>query len=126
MTSPYLTRHTVPWVEGGDVVTKVRAVLVGVMLGLLVALAAPTAVAVAAPTAASVERVAQAGPVAEQTTAPPGPRIDPADNERANAEKTKSKIVVGVVAALLLVIVLWGRSVRKKRRTKSSDQAKGK
>ena len=104
--------------------TKVRAVLAGLMLGLLVALAAPTAVAAAASTA--VVRVAQAGPVAEQTTAPPGPRIDPADNARANAEKTKSKIVVGVLAALLAVIVLWGRSVRKKKRKKSSDQAKGK
>jgi hypothetical protein len=67
-----------------------------------------------------------AGPVAEQTTAPIGPVIDPADNARANAQKTKSKIVVGVVAAVLLAIVLWGRSIRKKRRKKSSDQAKGK
>ncbi|HVW42373.1 MAG TPA: hypothetical protein VHC18_13585 [Amycolatopsis sp.] len=105
--------------------TKVRAVLAGLMLGVLVALTVPTAVAAAAP-AASVVLLAQAGPVAEQTTAPPGPRIDPADNDRANAAKTKSKIVVGVLAAILAVIVLWGRSVRKKRRKKSSDQAKGK
>lgn len=105
--------------------TKVRAVLAGLMLGLLVALGAPTAVAVAAP-AASVVQVVQAGPVAEQTTAPPGPRIDPADNDRANAAKTKSKIVVGVLAAILAVIVLWGRNVRRKRRGKAADQAKGK
>ncbi|HJQ45224.1 MAG TPA: hypothetical protein VJ870_02715 [Amycolatopsis sp.] len=105
--------------------TKVRAALAGLLLGLLVALAAPTAVAAAAPVV-QVASGAQAGPVAEQTTAPPGPRIDPADNARANAQKTKSKIVVGVLAAILAVLVLWGRSVRKKRRTKTANQAKGK
>ncbi|NKQ58253.1 hypothetical protein HFP15_35920 [Amycolatopsis sp. K13G38] len=96
--------------------TKVRAVLAGLMLGMLVVVAAPTAVAVAAPAAVVSVRT---GPVAEQTTAPPGPRIDPADNAKANAQKTKSKIVVGVIAALLAVIVVWGRSIRKKRRKAS-------
>lgn len=101
--------------------TKLRGVLAALMLGVLVSFAAPAALAVAAPAAVSVA----SGPVAEQTTTPVGPVIDPAENDRANAEKTKSKIVVGVIAAVLAGIVLWGRSVRRKRRKKSSDQAKG-
>jgi hypothetical protein len=101
---------------------KVRAVLAGLMLAVLVSVTAPSAVALAAPTPVS----AVWRPVAQQTDAPPGPRIDPSENERANAEKTKSKIVVGVLAVVLAAIVLWGRSVRRKRRKKSSDQAKGK
>lgn len=100
--------------------TKLRGVLAALMLGVLLSFAAPTAVA--APAVVSVA----SGQVAEQTTTPVGPVIDPADNDRANAEKTKSKIVVGVIAAVLGGIVLWGRSVRRKRRKKSSDQAKGK
>jgi len=100
-------------------VTKVRAVLAGLMLGMLVAVAVPAAVAQAAPVAVSAGHFAQAGPVAEQTTAPPGPRIDPAENDKANAEKTKSKIVVGVLAVVLAGIVIWGRSIRKKRRKAS-------
>lgn len=103
--------------------TRLRATLAALMLGVLLSFAAPSVPAVAAPAAVATS----AGPVAQQTTAPPvGPVIDPADNARANAQKTKSKIVVGVIAALLLVIVIWGRSIRKKRRKKSADQAKGK
>lgn len=99
--------------------TKARGVLAALMLGVLLSLTTPTAVAAPAPVAASATV-----PFAEQTQ--PGPIIDPADNARANAQKTKNKIVVGVVCAVLLGIVLWGRSIRRKKRKKSADQAKGK
>ncbi|HVV13140.1 hypothetical protein [Amycolatopsis sp.] len=107
--------------------SKLRRMSLALMLGLLCSLTAPAAVAVAAtPAVASVSvAAASAHPIAEQTTAP-GPTIDPADNERANAQKTKSKIVVGVIAVILLVVVIWGRSLRRKKRKKSADQAKGK
>jgi hypothetical protein len=101
---------------------KVRAALAGLTLGVLMSVTSPAVVALAAPAPVP----AAIGLVAQQTTAPPGPRIDPSDNARANAEKTKSKIVVGVLAVVLAAIVLWGRSIRRKRRKKSSDQAKGK
>ncbi|MTD59362.1 hypothetical protein [Amycolatopsis pithecellobii] len=103
--------------------TKPRRVLAALMLGVLLSFTAPTVLAVAAPAAVSAPAPA-VQPVVTQ--AQPGPVIDPADNARANAQKTKSKIVVGVVAAVLLGIVLWGRSIRGKKRKKSADQAKGK
>lgn len=102
--------------------TKLRAAMAALMLGVLLSFAAPSAVAVAAPTIA----VTSAQPVVAQNTAPPGPVIDPADNARANAQKTKSKVVVGVVCAVLLGIIIYGRHIRRKRRRKSADQAKGK
>lgn len=95
---------------------KVRVLLAGLMLSTLVTLAAPAVPALAAPVAV---HVTAADVVAEQTT-DPGPRIDPQQNSRANQEKTKNKIIVGALAAVLAVIVLWGRSVRKKKRKASS------
>ncbi|OQO90335.1 hypothetical protein B1813_17195 [Saccharomonospora piscinae] len=41
-----------------------------------------------------------------------GPELDP--QTEAEAAKNQSKIVVGVIAAVLLGLVLWGRYVRKK------------
>ncbi|GAA5168785.1 hypothetical protein [Amycolatopsis dongchuanensis] len=100
--------------------TKVRAGLAALMLGLLLSFTAPAVVTAPAAVAAPVVPLpAAAGPLAAQTPAP-GPVIDPAQNERANQQKTKNKIIVGVLAAVLLVIVVWGRSIRKKRREKSS------
>ncbi|KAA9148996.1 hypothetical protein FPZ12_044145 [Amycolatopsis acidicola] len=108
---------------------KLRTTLAALATGLLCSLSAPAAVAVAATPAPAVAVSAPvagaAQPVVEQTTQP-GPTIDPADNERANQQKTKSKIVVGVLAVVLAGIVIWGRSIRGKRRKKSADQAKGK
>ncbi|MDQ0377364.1 hypothetical protein [Amycolatopsis thermophila] len=95
---------------------KVRAVLTGLVLATMVALAAPAAPALAAPVSVHVT----AADVVTQQTTDPGPRIDPEQTSKANQEKTKNKIVVGVLAALLALIVLWGRSVRKKRRKASS------
>ncbi|MGH3450869.1 MAG: hypothetical protein ACRDQW_09080 [Haloechinothrix sp.] len=49
----------------------------------------------------------------------PGPRIDPEDNERANSERTKNKLIVGGVSVVLLGVVVWGRRVRSHRRQKA-------
>lgn len=54
-----------------------------------------------------------------------GPVIDPESNERANSEKTRSKLVVGAIAAGLAVFVFWGRRVRGQRRRKIEARAKG-
>lgn len=99
----------------------VKKLLAGLVLGVVLLFAVPAAPA-SAVTAISgtVSQVTSAGPLAQQTTAPPGPRIDPAETDRANAEKTKSKIVVGLITVVLAGIVVWGRWVRSRRRKAQS------
>lgn len=94
----------------------IKKVLSGLMLGVVLLLTAP-----AAPALASPVPVTAAAPAAQQaTTPPPGPRIDPAENSKANAEKTKSKVIVGVIAVALAGIVFWGRMIRRKRKKSAS------
>ncbi|HET6502328.1 MAG TPA: hypothetical protein VFG87_16355 [Amycolatopsis sp.] len=90
----------------------IKKVLAGLLLCVVTLFTAPTATA----EASTVVRAVSAGPVAQQTPAPPGPRIDPAETAKANAEQTKSKIIVGVIALVLAGLVVWGRSIRRKRR----------
>lgn len=45
-----------------------------------------------------------------------GPEMDP--QTKADADKAKNKFVVGLIAAALLGIVIWGRIVRRKRAKK--------
>jgi hypothetical protein len=45
--------------------------------------------------------------------APEGPQLEPAQTE-ANAEKSRRKLVIAVIAAVLLGIVVLGRRARKK------------
>lgn len=47
-------------------------------------------------------------------TAPAGPTLEPADTEADRAEQRR-KIVMGVASAILVGIVVWGRSIRKKK-----------
>jgi hypothetical protein len=54
-----------------------------------------------------------------------GPVIDSDSRERAENEQTRRKLVVGGIAAGLLVIVIWGRRVRSVKRKKMDAQAKG-
>ena len=46
-------------------------------------------------------------------------KLQEMQHSRANAEKTKSKLVVGGVALALGGIVVWGRLIRRKRRKQS-------
>jgi hypothetical protein len=50
------------------------------------------------------------------TTAQPGVEVN-APSE-ADGEKTRRKLVMGVTSAVLVAIVIWGRSVRRKRAKK--------
>ncbi len=60
--------------------------------------------------------VAQAvAPVPAQATAGPGPVLDPAQTDKANSEKTKNKLIAGLLAVVLLAIVIWGRKIRSKK-----------
>ncbi|WP_232376526.1 hypothetical protein [Amycolatopsis aidingensis] len=60
---------------------------------------------------------ATAGPVLVQETTGPedGPTLDP--TTEADADKSKNKIIVGVIAAVLLVIVVLGRRARNKKKS---------
>ncbi|MEU4251888.1 hypothetical protein AB0F15_31170 [Amycolatopsis sp. NPDC026612] len=56
-----------------------------------------------------------AAPVPLQATADPGPVLDPAQTDKANTEKTKNKLIAGLIAVVLLAIVIWGRKIRSKK-----------
>ncbi len=52
------------------------------------------------------------------STAPAGPRLEPADTEADRAE-SRRKIVMGVASVVLIGIVVWGRSIRRKKKAKA-------
>jgi hypothetical protein len=97
----------------------VKKLLAGLVLGVVVLFTASAAPAAAVSVAVSLST--SVGPLARQDTAPPGPRIDPAETDRANAEKTKKKIVVGLIALALAAIVVSGRMNRRKKRKKAES-----
>lgn len=92
-----------------------RALVVAGLLGAVLFTASPAQAAPVRPAAVTVT-VAHTGaaPVLTQTQAP-GPVLDPAQTDKANAEKTKTKLIAGLVAVLLLGIVVWGRRIRSKK-----------
>ncbi|MFD9894574.1 hypothetical protein ACFWY9_34955 [Amycolatopsis sp. NPDC059027] len=102
--------------------TKLRSLVVTGLLGLVVLCAAP-AQAAQVPAASSVVYSvnAQLAGAASVSVAPrqqpPGPVLDPAETDKANKEKSRNKIIAGVVAALLLLIVILGRRQRKKSKS---------
>ncbi|WP_328445152.1 MULTISPECIES: hypothetical protein [unclassified Amycolatopsis] len=92
-----------------------RALVVAGLLGAVLFTASPAQASPVRPVAVTVTVAhAGAGPVLAQTQAP-GPVLDPAQTDKANAEKTKTKLVAGLVAAVLLGIVVWGRRIRSKK-----------
>ncbi|MEU7786134.1 MULTISPECIES: hypothetical protein [unclassified Amycolatopsis] len=95
-------------------------VLVGVLGAVLFtaspALAEPVRTAAVSVTVVSSAHAA--APVPAQTQ-PPGPVLDPAQTDKANTEKTKNKLVAGLIAVVLLGIVVWGRRIRSKKAKKS-------
>nr|WP_255283721.1 hypothetical protein [Saccharomonospora azurea] len=104
---------------------RVLTVLLGVLtVVLLTSLAAPAREARAATVdpssgAALAQMPAQdsdtedAGDTESSRSSEDGPALDP--QTEADAAKNRSKIVVGIIAAALLGIVVWGRYVRAKR-----------
>ena len=100
---------------------KLRGLVLVGLLGAVLFTASPAQAEPVRPVAVTVTvTVAHAGaaPVLAQTQAP-GPVLDPAQTDKANTEKTKNKLVAGLVAVVLLGIVVWGRRIRSKK-TKGS------
>ncbi|HEX2132270.1 MAG TPA: hypothetical protein VHH15_11980 [Actinophytocola sp.] len=87
--------------------------LVIVALSMLV-LALPALPATASPAAGSVALEQTTAPPDPAGTAPAGPQLEPADTEAEQAENRR-KIVMGVASVVLIAIVVWGRSVRRKK-----------
>lgn len=93
--------------------------LVVILTGLVVVLLPVHAVAESHPSDREYGLVAGQQPAPPPTgpsTAPSAPTVelDPAETEADRAE-SRRKIVMGVASALLIGIVIWGRSVRRKR-----------
>ncbi|RJQ83776.1 hypothetical protein [Amycolatopsis panacis] len=91
---------------------KVRGLLLAGLLGVLltgVLAVSPASATTPAPTVAITQ-------VSELHQAPPGPVLDPTETDKANTEKSKSKLVAGGAAVALLAIVFFGRRHRIKRR----------
>ncbi|WIX79773.1 hypothetical protein QRX50_02935 [Amycolatopsis carbonis] len=99
---------------------KVRGLLVVGLLGALLYCAAPAQAAVveAPAQARSQVQVQTAAPAEALLPAPrqaaPGPVLDPTQTDKANAQKTRNKLIAGGIAVVLLAIVFFGRRKRKK------------
>jgi hypothetical protein len=107
------------FVSGRVLMTKFRAIVVASLIGLLAVCVTPAqAVASERSVTATVSVSALVQPFSEQT-APPGPVLDPAQTSEADAATTKNKLVAGGIALVLLLLVLWGRKVRKKKPEKT-------
>jgi len=87
------------------------------VLGAVLFTASPAfAFAEAVRPAAVTVTVAHASPaLVPVQTQPPGPVLDPAQTDKANTEKTRNKLIAGLIAVVLLGIVIWGRKIRSKR-----------
>lgn len=97
--------------------------LVVTLLGVVVVLATAPVVVVAEP---------EEGVVAQQTTTPappptsaPSVELDQPETEADRSERNR-KLVMGITSIVLVGLVIWGRSVRRKRKKKSEGAAKGK
>lgn len=99
---------------------KLRGLVLVGLLGAVLFTASPALAEPVRPAAVTMSVAhAPAAPVLTQTTANPGPVIDPAQTDKANSEKTKNKLIAGLIAVVLLGIVIWGRKIRSKRAKKS-------
>ena len=90
------------------------------LLGLFLALPVASFAGSASPASAeSVDSlVAQptqpTAPSSPGATAPSGPKLQP-DTE-ADRLETRRKLIMGVTSIVLIALVVWGRSVRRKRK----------
>ncbi|MGW5722598.1 hypothetical protein ACWEVP_40955 [Amycolatopsis sp. NPDC003865] len=89
-------------------------VLVGV-LGAVLFTASPASAGPVRPASVTVSVAHAPAALVPVQTQPPGPVLDPAQTDKANSEKTKNKLIAGVVAVALLGIVIWGRRIRSKK-----------
>jgi hypothetical protein len=95
---------------------KLRGLVLAGVLGAVLFSASPaSAEPVRAHDSVTVTVAHAAVAPAPAQTQPPGPVLDPAQTDKANTEKTKNKLIAGVVAVALLAIVIWGRRVRSKK-----------
>ncbi|WP_086841470.1 hypothetical protein [Amycolatopsis kentuckyensis] len=94
---------------------KLRGLVLVGLLGAVLFTASPALAAPVRPAAVTMSVAhASAGLVPVQTQ-PPGPVLDPAQTDKANTEKTRNKLIAGLIAVVLLGIVIWGRKIRSKR-----------
>ncbi|EOD67196.1 hypothetical protein [Amycolatopsis vancoresmycina] len=95
---------------------KLRGLVLVGLLGAVLFAASPAYAAPVRPVAVTMS-AAHAAPVLvpAQTTVNPGPVLDPAQTDKANTEKTRNKLIAGLIAVVLLGIVIWGRKIRSKR-----------
>lgn len=96
--------------------------LVVTLLGLIVALLPVHAVADSYPSDREYGLVAGQQPTPPPTgpsTAPSAPTVelDPAETE-ADRTESRRKIVMGVASVVLVGVVIWGRSIRRKKAKK--------
>ncbi|NIJ14054.1 hypothetical protein FHU38_004398 [Saccharomonospora amisosensis] len=88
--------------------------VLAVVVGLLALAASFVVIGSVTPVTSSAEPLVAAAPYPAQDVDPePGPTLDP--QTEVDADKDRSRLVVGAAAAVLLGIVLWGRHIRKKR-----------
>ena len=87
------------------------------VLGLFLAFPGVSAAADPVERAGDDEAAVQTTTAPPSSTAPTAPKVelDKPETEADQAE-TKRKLVMGVTSVVLLGIVIWGRSVKRKRR----------
>lgn len=95
--------------------------LVVTLTGIIVALLPVHALAVPNPPAREYGLVAHqpTPPPTGPSTAPTAPTVDldPAETEEDRRE-TRNKLVMGIASIVLLGFVIWGRSIRRKKKAK--------
>ncbi|MEV6648360.1 hypothetical protein [Amycolatopsis sp. NPDC051371] len=97
---------------------KLRGLVLAGVLGVVLVTAQPASaepVRLHNPATVTVAHASVALVPVQTQTQPPGPVLDPAQTDKANTEKTKNKLIAGVVAVALLGIVIWGRRIRSKK-----------
>lgn len=78
-------------------------------------MALPGAASAVAESAGGVQPPPTTEPVPPTTSAPSGPELDDQETEADRAERNR-KLVMGGASVVLVGAVIWGRSIRRKRR----------
>ncbi|GAB3153838.1 hypothetical protein [Amycolatopsis sp. NPDC004378] len=94
---------------------KLRGLVLVGLLGAVLFTASPALAEPVRPAAVTVAVTHAGAAFAPAQTQPPGPVLDPAQTDKANTQKTKNKLIAGLIAVVLLGVVIWGRRIRSKR-----------